>query len=86
MGVGAGGWTASNTLFLTVLQRFLNFLGNLHFLDSAPAAPSALSAPGCTLVVPNLFLISLLLGDWLYPAQIAAGPRIGIDLRRRMGR
>jgi len=45
--------------FWVFYRAFSIFLGKLHFLTSAPTAPAALCAPGCTLVVPNLFLTSV---------------------------
>ncbi len=40
-------------------RAFPIFLAKLHFFTSAPTAPAALCARGCTLVVPNLFLTSV---------------------------
>jgi len=52
-GLGAEGGLYSNTLFFAVLLGTLDFLRKLQDLCSAPVAPSVLSAPSCTLVVPN---------------------------------
>jgi hypothetical protein len=51
--LGAEGGLIRNTLFLPFLLGILIFLQKLQILYSAPSAPSALSAPSCTLVVPN---------------------------------